>query len=85
MALGQFLLTWAVMMAAMMLPAAASVGGRRPLGPPLGSPPLATAGFIAGYLADWAAAHAVSFLASGDAGFITGQRIIVDGGRSLGN
>ncbi len=30
-------------------------------------------------------AHAVSFLASEDAGFITGQRIIVDGGRSLGN
>ena len=29
-------------------------------------------------------AHAVSFLASEDAGFITGQRIIVDGGRSLG-
>jgi 3-oxoacyl-[acyl-carrier protein] reductase len=30
-------------------------------------------------------AHAVSFLASNDAGFITGQRIVVDGGRSLGN
>jgi 3-oxoacyl-[acyl-carrier protein] reductase len=30
-------------------------------------------------------AHAVSFLASEDAGFITGQRILVDGGRSLGN
>jgi 3-oxoacyl-[acyl-carrier protein] reductase len=30
-------------------------------------------------------AHAVSFLASEDAGFITGQRIIVDGGRSLGD
>ena len=30
-------------------------------------------------------AHAVSFLASADAGFITGQRIIVDGGRSLGS
>jgi 3-oxoacyl-[acyl-carrier protein] reductase len=30
-------------------------------------------------------AHAVSFLASEDAGFITGQRIVVDGGRSLGN
>ena len=29
-------------------------------------------------------AHAVSFLASEDAGFITGQRILVDGGRSLG-
>jgi 3-oxoacyl-[acyl-carrier protein] reductase len=30
-------------------------------------------------------AAAVSFLASQDAGFITGQRIIVDGGRSLGS
>ena len=30
-------------------------------------------------------AHAVSFLASESAGFITGQRIVVDGGRSLGN
>jgi 3-oxoacyl-[acyl-carrier protein] reductase len=30
-------------------------------------------------------AHAVSFLASEDAGFITGQRIVVDGGRNLGS
>ena len=29
-------------------------------------------------------AHAVSFLAAEDAGFITGQRLVVDGGRSLG-
>jgi 3-oxoacyl-[acyl-carrier protein] reductase len=29
-------------------------------------------------------AHAVSFLVSEQAGFITGQRIVVDGGRSLG-
>jgi 3-oxoacyl-[acyl-carrier protein] reductase len=30
-------------------------------------------------------AHAVSFLASEEAGFITGQRIVVDGGRHLGS
>jgi 3-oxoacyl-[acyl-carrier protein] reductase len=29
-------------------------------------------------------AHAVSFFAAAEAGFITGQRIVVDGGRSLG-
>jgi 3-oxoacyl-[acyl-carrier protein] reductase len=30
-------------------------------------------------------AHAVSFLASDGAGFITGQRIVIDGGRGLGS
>jgi 3-oxoacyl-[acyl-carrier protein] reductase len=30
-------------------------------------------------------AHTVSFLASPGAGFITGQRILIDDGRSLGN
>ncbi|MGH3455987.1 MAG: SDR family oxidoreductase [Nocardioidaceae bacterium] len=30
-------------------------------------------------------AHAVSFFASGAAGFVTGQRLVVDGGRSLGD
>jgi 3-oxoacyl-[acyl-carrier protein] reductase len=29
-------------------------------------------------------AHAVSFFASDSAGFITGQRVVVDGGRGLG-
>ena len=29
-------------------------------------------------------AHAVSFFASEEAGFVTGQRLVVDGGRSLG-
>jgi 3-oxoacyl-[acyl-carrier protein] reductase len=29
-------------------------------------------------------AHAVSFFASEAAGFVTGQRLIVDGGRGLG-
>jgi 3-oxoacyl-[acyl-carrier protein] reductase len=30
-------------------------------------------------------AHAVSFFASEAAGFITGQRLVVDGGRGLGD
>jgi predicted metal-binding membrane protein len=57
MALGLFLVTWVVMMAAMMLPAAApavlAIGrwARR-----TGRPRLAAAGFLAGYLADWAVA-----------------------------
>jgi predicted metal-binding membrane protein len=57
MALGLFLVTWVVMMAAMMLPAAAPVllavdrWARRS-----GRPRLAAVGFIAGYLADWALA-----------------------------
>jgi predicted metal-binding membrane protein len=57
MTLGLFLLTWVVMMAAMMLPAAAPVvlavdrWARRS-----GRPRLAAIGFIAGYLADWAVA-----------------------------
>jgi predicted metal-binding membrane protein len=57
LALGLFLLTWVVMMAAMMLPAATPVvlavdrRARR-----LGRSRLATVGFIAGYLADWAVA-----------------------------
>jgi 3-oxoacyl-[acyl-carrier protein] reductase len=29
-------------------------------------------------------AHAVSFFASEEAGFVTGQRLVVDGGRALG-
>jgi 3-oxoacyl-[acyl-carrier protein] reductase len=29
-------------------------------------------------------AHAMSFFAAADAGFVTGQRIVVDGGRGLG-
>jgi 3-oxoacyl-[acyl-carrier protein] reductase len=29
-------------------------------------------------------AHAVSFFASEEAGYVTGQRLVVDGGRSLG-
>jgi 3-oxoacyl-[acyl-carrier protein] reductase len=29
-------------------------------------------------------AHAVSFFASEAAGFVTGQRLVVDGGRDLG-
>jgi 3-oxoacyl-[acyl-carrier protein] reductase len=29
-------------------------------------------------------AHAVSFFVSAEAGFITGQRLVVDGGRGLG-
>jgi len=63
-ALGLFLLTWVVMMAAMMLPAAPPVvlavgrWARRS-----GRSRLAAVGFIAGYLADWAVAglgaHAV--------------------------
>jgi 3-oxoacyl-[acyl-carrier protein] reductase len=28
-------------------------------------------------------AHAVSFFASDEAGFVTGQRLVVDGGRGL--
>jgi 3-oxoacyl-[acyl-carrier protein] reductase len=30
-------------------------------------------------------AHAVSFFASEAAGFVTGQRLVVDGGRGLGD
>jgi predicted metal-binding membrane protein len=57
MALGLFLLTWVVMMAAMMLPAAAPVvlavdrWARRS-----GRSRLAAVGFLAGYLADWSVA-----------------------------
>jgi 3-oxoacyl-[acyl-carrier protein] reductase len=32
----------------------------------------------------WDIAHAVSFFASEAAGFVTGQRLVVDGGRGLG-
>jgi predicted metal-binding membrane protein len=57
MALGLFLLTWVVMMTAMMLPAAAPVvlavdrWARRS-----GRSRLAAAGFLTGYLADWSVA-----------------------------
>jgi predicted metal-binding membrane protein len=59
--LGWFLGVWVTMMAAMMLPAAAPmvlvfhrVSGDRP-GRATASPPVATAAFVAGYLAAWAA------------------------------